>query len=127
MTAQETLMASFAHDPVGPPPHDPKGDLPKGDLPKGDLPKGEVAACYENAERGPGLVMVTGAVVAFVVAVATFALGQVGVGITVASAALLVFGAGLSWLGMERRRVRDVERELLFNADLFSADPRRAA
>jgi hypothetical protein len=100
-------MEKFAHDPAGEYQQDSVHDL---------------AVFEEKAERGPGLVVVAGAVLAFVVSVATFALGQVGVGVGAASVGLLVFGAGLSWLGMERRRVRDVERELL-----FSAEPGRAA
>lgn len=77
----------------------------------------DLAAFEENAERGPGIVVVAGAVVAFVVSMATFALGHVGAGVATASAGLLIFGAGLSWLGMERRRVRDAERELLLGAE----------
>jgi Na+-driven multidrug efflux pump len=69
----------------------------------------------DDVERGPGLVVVAGAGLAFVVCIATFALGQVGVGIATAIGALLAFGAGLSWLGMDRRRVRDAERDWRFN------------
>lgn len=65
----------------------------------------------EAAERTPVFVVLAGAVLAFVVSLAAFAFGQVGIGISVASGGLLVIGAGLSWLSMERRRVRDAERE----------------
>ncbi|MHA7653155.1 LapA family protein [Mycobacterium sp. ML4] len=69
---------------------------------------------FENAaERTPVLVVMAGAILAFVVSLAAFAFGQVGLGVSLASAGMLVFGAGLSWLGMERRRVRAAERELL--------------
>ena len=57
--------------------------------------------------------MVAGAVLVFVVSAVTFALGQADVGIAVVSCGMLVFGAGLAWLAEERRRVREVERELL--------------
>lgn len=68
----------------------------------------------DDVERAPGLVVIAGAVLAFVVSVATFALGKVGVGICAASAGMLILSAGLSWLGMERRRVRDAERDMCF-------------
>lgn len=68
-----------------------------------------------NVERTPELVVMAGAVLAFVVSVAAFALGQANVGIAVASGGMLVFGAGLSWLAMERRRVRDAERDVLLH------------
>ncbi|MDP7702005.1 LapA family protein [Mycobacterium sp. TY815] len=69
----------------------------------------------DAAERTPVLVVIAGAVLAFVVSVAAFALGQAGVGVAVASGGLLIFGAGLCWLSMERRRVRDAEREVLLH------------
>jgi protein-S-isoprenylcysteine O-methyltransferase Ste14 len=68
-----------------------------------------------KTERAPGLVVVAGAVLVFVVSAVTFALGQAGVGIAVVSCGMLIFGAGLAWLAEERRRVREVERELLCN------------
>jgi hypothetical protein len=65
----------------------------------------------EKVERTPRLIVVAAAVIAFVVCVANFALGHVGLGVAAASIGLLVIGAGLSWLSMERRRVRQAERE----------------
>ena len=59
----------------------------------------------------PGLVVVAAAVLAFVVCIANFALGQAGAGVAAAIVGLLAFGAGLSWLAMDRRRIRDAERE----------------
>lgn len=56
--------------------------------------------------------MIAGALLAFVVSVAAFSLGKVGVGIATTSAGMLILSAGLSWLSMERRRVRDAERGL---------------
>jgi Na+-driven multidrug efflux pump len=59
----------------------------------------------------PGLVVVAAAGLAFVVCVANFALGQAGAGVAAAIVGLLTFGAGLAWLAMDRRRIRDAERE----------------
>jgi hypothetical protein len=64
----------------------------------------------QNAERLPGLVVVAIAALAFVTCVTNFALGHAGAGVTAASVALLAFGAGLSWLAMDRRRIREAER-----------------
>ena len=69
----------------------------------------------DDVERIPRMVVVGAAVVVFVVGLTTFALGQVGLGVAAVSIGLLVFGAGLSWLAMERRRVREAEREWLTN------------
>lgn len=63
-----------------------------------------------DAQRSPGLVIIGIAVVAFVVCVINFALGEAGVGVVAASAGLLAFGAGLAWLVMDGRRFRDAER-----------------
>ena len=70
----------------------------------------------EDVGRAPMLIVVLGTVLAFVVCVTGFALGQVGMGVTTGSIGLLAFGAGLSWLAMERRRVRDAERHLGYRA-----------
>jgi hypothetical protein len=61
-------------------------------------------------DRSPGLVVVAAAGLAFVVCVTNFALGNGQAGVTAAILGLLAFGAGLSWLGMDRRRIRDAER-----------------
>ncbi|MDM4142859.1 MULTISPECIES: LapA family protein [Mycobacterium] len=63
-----------------------------------------------GAGQTPGLLVVAAAALAFVVCVANFALGQVGAGVAAAIVAMLAFGAGLSWLAMDRRRIRDAER-----------------
>jgi hypothetical protein len=65
----------------------------------------------KNAAKTPGLVLVAMALVAFVVCLASFAIRQVGVGVSAASVALLTAGAALAWLTMEARRVRHVQRE----------------
>lgn len=61
-------------------------------------------------ERGAGLAVVAAAAVAFVVCVINFALGQARAGVAAAIVGLLAFGAGLAWLAMDRRRIRDAER-----------------
>jgi Flp pilus assembly protein TadB len=65
----------------------------------------------KNTAKMPGLVFVAMAAVAFVICLASFAVRQVGVGVGAAIVALLAAGAGLAWLTMEGRRVRQVERE----------------
>ncbi len=64
-----------------------------------------------DSQRTPGLVVVAAAVIAFVVCITNFALGQARVGVAAAIIALLAFGAGLSWLAMDGRRIRQAERE----------------
>ena len=54
--------------------------------------------------------MVGAAVVALVVCVTNFALGEVGAGVAAAIIGLMALGAGLDWLSMDRRRIRDAER-----------------
>lgn len=64
-----------------------------------------------DAERSPGLVIVGIAILASVVCVINFALGEAGAGVVAASVGLLAFGAGLAWLVMDGRRFRDAERD----------------
>ncbi|MEE6177997.1 LapA family protein [Mycobacterium sp. 050134] len=64
-----------------------------------------------DSPQTPGLLLVAGAVLAFVVCVANFALGHAGAGVTSGTLALLGFGAGLAWLSMDRRRIRQAERD----------------
>jgi hypothetical protein len=68
-----------------------------------------------DVEKIPRIVVVAAVVMVFVVGLTNFAFGQVRVGVAAVSVGLLVFGAGLSWLGMEGRRVRQAEREWLIN------------
>lgn len=63
------------------------------------------------ALQTPGLVAVAAAALAFAVCVVTFALGEAGAGVVAAIISMLAFGAGLSWLAMDRRRIRDAERQ----------------
>ncbi|MGE2817792.1 LapA family protein [Mycobacterium heidelbergense] len=63
--------------------------------------------------RTTGRVAVAAAVLALVVCVANFALGHVNAGIDAAIVGLLALGAGLDWLAMDRRRIRQAERESL--------------
>jgi hypothetical protein len=65
----------------------------------------------KNTARIPGLVSVAVAAAAFVVCVASFAGGHVGVGIGAIIVTLLTAGAALGWLTMEGRRIRQVERD----------------
>lgn len=64
-----------------------------------------------DAAPTPGLIVVCAAALAFVVCVANFALGQARAGVTAAIVAMLAFGAGLAWLAMDRRRIRQAQRE----------------
>lgn len=63
----------------------------------------------DDRERSPGLVVVAAAAVAVVVCVANFALGEADAGVVAAIVGLLAFGAGLGWLAMDGRQVRDAE------------------
>ncbi len=69
----------------------------------------------QDSVRPHGLVVVAVVVLAFVVCLANFALGQVGAGVAAVIAGLLASGAGLAWLAMDRRRVRQAERDWLIN------------
>lgn len=64
----------------------------------------------QDSERLPGLVVLGIAALGFLTCVTNFAFGHAGAGVTAAIVALLAFGAGLSWLGMDRRRIREAER-----------------
>jgi hypothetical protein len=61
--------------------------------------------------RTPGLIVVGAAVLALVVCVTNFALGEVGAGVAAAIIGLMALGAGLDWLSMDRRRIRQAERD----------------
>jgi uncharacterized membrane protein YcjF (UPF0283 family) len=61
--------------------------------------------------KTPGLLLLAVGVVAIVVCLASFAQRQVNVGIAAIAVALLATGAGFAWLGMESRRVRQVQRD----------------
>ena len=63
--------------------------------------------------RATGRVAVAAAVLAMAVCVVNFALGHVNLGIDAAIVGLLALGAGLDWLAMDRRRIRQAERESL--------------
>ena len=65
----------------------------------------------KKTAKAPGLVFLAVAAVAFVICLASFAVRQVSVGLGAAIVALLAAGAGLAWLTMEGRRVRQVQRE----------------
>ncbi len=65
----------------------------------------------KNTAKAPGLILVAAGVVAFVIALASFALARIGVGVGGLVVALLAAGAGTAWLTMEGRRVRQAERD----------------
>lgn len=65
----------------------------------------------KSGVKTPGLILLAVGVVAIVVCLASFAQRQVTVGIGSIVVALLAIGAGFAWLGMESRRVRQVQRE----------------
>lgn len=65
----------------------------------------------KDSGRIPGLSLIGAGIVAFVMCLAAFALGQVGAGVAAAVVAQLAAGGGLAWLSMDRRRVRQAERE----------------
>ncbi len=69
----------------------------------------------QQSERTRGLMVVGAAVLAFAVCVTNFALGEAAAGVAAAIVALLAFGAGLAWLAMDRRRVRQEERDWLIS------------
>jgi hypothetical protein len=72
-----------------------------------------VDAYADGPRRTPGLLVVAAAALAFVVCVANFALGEAGAGVAAAIFSMLAFGAGLAWLAMDRRRIREAERDRL--------------
>ncbi len=65
----------------------------------------------QDSPRTPGLIVVAAAVLSFAVCITNFALGEAGAGLAAGIVALLAFGAGLSWLSMDRRRLREAERD----------------
>ena len=65
----------------------------------------------KSGVKTPGLILLAIGVVAIVVCLASFAGRQVTVGIGSIAVALLAIGAGFAWLGMESRRIRQVQRE----------------
>jgi hypothetical protein len=65
----------------------------------------------KSGVKTPALLLFAVGVVVFVVCLASFAERQVGVGVGGAIVALLATGAGFAWLGMESRRIRQVQQE----------------
>lgn len=60
----------------------------------------------QDSARRHGLLVVAAVGLAFVVCLTNFALGYVGIGVGAVIAGLLAFGAGMAWLAMDSRRVR---------------------
>ncbi|MEZ0352187.1 LapA family protein [Mycobacterium sp. pR1184] len=65
----------------------------------------------QRSVRTPGMLVVGAAVIALVVCVVGFALGQIGIGLSAAIVGLMALGVGLDWLAMDGRRIRQAERE----------------
>src|SRR6201996_9287244 len=70
-----------------------------------------VGESMKSGVKTPGLLLLAVGVVAIVVCLASFAGRQVTVGIGAIAVPLLATGAGFAWLGMESRRVRQVQRQ----------------
>jgi hypothetical protein len=66
----------------------------------------------QDSVRRHGLVVVATVGLAFVVCLTNFALGHAEAGVAAMSAGLLAFGAGMAWLAMDGRRVRQAEPRL---------------
>ncbi len=72
---------------------------------------GHSARRLVDGDHAPGQLVVAAAGLAVLVCVANFALGQARVGVYAAIIGLLAFGAGLSLLAMDGRRIRQAERD----------------
>lgn len=77
------------------------------------ITQGSVDEPAPRLRRTPGVSVATAGVLALVVCVANFALGEVSAGVSAAIVGLLAFGAGLDWVSMDRRRIRQAERDCL--------------
>jgi hypothetical protein len=84
--------------------------------------RGHTDHAVQDSARRHGLVVVAAVGLAFVVCVANFALGHVGIGVGAVIAGLLAFGAGMAWLAMDSRRIR--QRLALQTAPTASSTPR---
>ncbi|MGO9153835.1 LapA family protein [Mycobacterium sp.] len=77
--------------------------------------RGHSDQSVQDSVRRHGLVVVAAVGLAFVVCLANFALGHNGAGVAAVIAGLLAFGAGMAWLAMDSRRVRQAERDWFIN------------
>jgi Na+-driven multidrug efflux pump len=91
------------------------GDILRGPVDRGRITRRGADESVQDSVRTHGLVVVAAVVLTFVVCLANFALGHIGAGVAAVIAGLLVFGAGLAWLAMDRRRIRQAERDWLIN------------
>ena len=82
-----------------------------GNVDHGGCTRRDAVTSIPDSDRSPGLVVVAAAVLALVVCVTNFALGQAQAGVAAAIVCLLGLGAGLAWVAMDRRRIRDAEQE----------------
>ena len=81
--------------------------------------RGHTDQSVQDSVRRHGLVVATAVGLAFVACVANFALGHAEAGVAAVIVGLLAFGAGMAWLAMDRRRIRQAER------DWFMSHPAR--
>jgi uncharacterized membrane-anchored protein len=65
----------------------------------------------KSGVKTPGLLLIAVGVVAIVISLASFAQHHVTVGVGAIAVALLATGAGFAWLGMESRRIRQVQQD----------------
>ncbi|MGH3636624.1 protein UsfY [Mycobacterium sp.] len=85
------------------------GDTPRDPMDHARTTRPRAGEGVKDTAKMPGFVLLAVGVVAFAICLASFALGQAGVGVPAVVTALLAVGAGLAWLGMERRRLRAIE------------------
>jgi hypothetical protein len=77
--------------------------------------RGHADKSVQDSVRRHGLVVVAAVGLAFVACLANFALGHAAAGVAAVIAGLLAFGAGMSWLAMDSRRVRQADRDWFIN------------
>lgn len=77
--------------------------------------RGHADQSAQDSVRRHGLVVVAAVGLAFVACLANFALGHAEAGVVAVIAGLLAFGAGMAWLAMDSRRIRQAERDWFIN------------
>jgi hypothetical protein len=87
------------------------GDTSRDHVDRARTTRPHAGESMKDTARMPGLLLVAAGVVAFLISLADFALGQVGLGVAALVVALLAAGAGLASLATERRGVRQAERD----------------
>ncbi len=87
------------------------GDTSRDPIDQHRTTRSRAGESMKSGAKAPALFLLAAGLVAFVVCLATFAHGAIGVGVAAAVVTLLAVRAGFAWPGMESRRVRHVERE----------------